>query len=64
MYQDKGLLYFEDDDQCNSCEYVAKGIACPLVKALQENVVVLSDESILVFGCGFYKKFERKLKAI
>ena len=62
MYYD-GSIHIEEDDQCFSCEYFLKGVSCPLLEALALEVVQLNTD-ITVRNCGFYKKFERKLKLV
>ncbi len=63
MYFIDGQIHIEQDDQCFSCEFFQKGIACPLLEALGEGVVYL-DGDIQVSNCGFYKPFKRHLKVI
>jgi hypothetical protein len=58
-----GDLIIETDDQCYTCEYVKRGIACPLLEALTEGVVKL-QEDITVSRCGFYKEHKRHLNIV
>ncbi|MGE0201222.1 MAG: hypothetical protein AB7P76_09660 [Candidatus Melainabacteria bacterium] len=62
MYYD-GQVHVEEDDQCFTCEHFLKGVACPLLEALAEGVVGLSED-ILVTNCGFYKQFKRHLTLV
>jgi hypothetical protein len=54
----------EEEDQCFTCEYFCKGVACPLLEALAVGVCHLSMEQVIVKNCQFYVPFERKLKLI
>ncbi len=62
MYYD-GCVHIENDDQCYSCKHYLKGVSCPLLEALALGVVTL-DSDIQVNNCGFYTKFERRLKIV
>jgi hypothetical protein len=62
MYYD-GSVHIEADDQCATCEYYLKGVACPLLEALGMGVVELRME-VQVQNCGFYREFKRRLKLI
>ena len=60
---DAGTIEIEPDDQCDTCEFYLRGIACPLLEALGTGVALLTD-SVMVKNCGFYVKHERNLRAI
>jgi len=65
MYLYNKKIFMEDKDQCNKCEYINKGVACPLIQALQEGVVCIPDDITMnVTGCGFYVEYERPLKIV
>ena len=63
MYYYKGSVYIEDEDQCQTCENFARGVACPLLQALGMGVVVMQD-NMYVTNCGFYKEFKRRLRLV
>lgn len=63
MFQEDGLTKIEDVDQCDTCEYFAKGVACPLLEALAVGVAFLK-EPVVVKNCGFYVEFKRILHLI
>ncbi len=62
MYRD-GSIHIEEDDQCFSCKFYLKGVSCPLLEALALGVVELQSD-MTVQNCGFYEKFERKLRLL
>lgn len=62
MYFDDAV-HIEKTDQCYTCEFFAKGVQCPLLEALAVGVVELTGE-MTVQNCGFYSKFERKLRVV
>lgn len=63
MYVDNSTVYIEDNDQCDTCEYYKKKVACPLLEALGLGVAFLDNE-VNVKNCGFYKKYKRILKIV
>ena len=63
MYYHEGQVHIEDEDQCSSCEFFARGVMCPLLEALAMGVAHL-DGDVLVKNCGFYVPFKRHLKVI
>lgn len=62
MYFDQ-CVHIEEDDQCFSCDYYRKGVSCPLLEALAMGVVELQGD-VRVRNCGFYRKFERRLRVV
>ncbi|MBK8189788.1 MAG: hypothetical protein IPK79_04995 [Vampirovibrionales bacterium] len=62
MYFDE-CVHIEEDDQCFTCEYYRKGVSCPLLEALALGVVDLHGD-VRVRNCGFYRKFERRLRVV
>lgn len=65
MYFD-GTIQIEESDNCFTCEYFRKSVACPLLEALALNVVVMVDEEagVNVRNCGFFVEFKRTLKVV
>lgn len=63
MYCSNNTIYIEDTDQCSTCEHYKKGIACPLMEALGQEIVYIYDD-VTVQNCGFYKEFKRILKIV
>lgn len=67
MYEDEttNTVHIEEADQCWTCDHFNKGISCPLLQALVEQCVFLDEEyEVIIRECGFYKKYERHLKAV
>jgi hypothetical protein len=60
---ENNTIQLEKEDQCWTCTYVNKGIACPLMEALASGIVSLTTDT-LVQNCDFYKPFRRNLKAV
>ena len=63
MYYHDGQIHIEDDDQCSSCEFFARGVMCPLLEALATGVAHL-DGDVMVKNCGFYVPFKRHLRVV
>lgn len=65
MYIEGKLIYFDPDDQCNTCNYNAvNGIVCPLLEALMVGVASWEEPGAAVLNCGFYSKKERHLRVV
>ena len=60
MYQENGKVYQSVDDQCHKCTNIIK---CPLMEALIQGMVVLTDE-VVVINCGMFEGVERHLKLV
>ena len=56
-------VHIEESDQCFSCEYFRKSVACPLLEALAVGVATLEGE-VLVKNCGFYVEYTPHLKIV
>lgn len=65
MYYDqrKDIVCIEPDDQCDTCEHFARGVACPLLHALGAGVAYLADDCV-VTNCDWYKEFKRTLRIV
>lgn len=63
MYYHNGELDLDDDDQCGSCYYLIGENKCPLLAALVQNFVFLSDPAT-IDNCGMYKEHERHLRVV
>lgn len=49
-------LYIQEDDICYNCKFNQD--ECPLVAALTQNLVIISDDCLPVDNCFFYEKRE------
>ena len=55
MYLEKGKLFIDQDDICWSCQSQKRNI-CPLIGAIGDKCVYLSEDNIQIQNCGSYKK--------
>ncbi len=64
MFMDGDEIHITEDDACFTCQHFRKGVACPLLEALQNQVVSIAMEFQVHPHCGFYIEFQRNLRVV